>query len=374
MDFRSLKNRKVLVTGHTGFKGSWLTLWLLKLEAKVIGLSLEPETQPNLFTSLGLEKQIRNYFVDIRDAEAVNRIIKAEKPEVILHLAAQPLVRRSYRDPVATFATNAVGTMNILESLRINSLKAVMVNVTTDKCYKNLESESGYSEEDALGGYDPYSASKACSELITSSYRDSFFNPKSYGDKHQLALASARAGNVIGGGDWSEDRLIPDCIRSLVNKEEIILRNPSSIRPWQFVLEPLAGYLLLATKLLEDPIAYSSAWNFGPDAASFVSVEKIVHHMIDSWAVGSYRVIPDQVLHETKVLKLNTDKAEKQLGFVNVLSVEQCLDFTIQWYKNYYEKNFDIQKFSLGQITEYERKLETLLSSTLTYATAKKHS
>ncbi|MDI6733181.1 MAG: CDP-glucose 4,6-dehydratase, partial [Planctomycetota bacterium] len=253
------RNKKVMVTGHTGFKGSWISLWLSELGAKVIGYALKPETKPNLFDIINLKNIISHHIGDIRNFAKLKRIIKASKPDMIFHLAAQPLVRRSYLEPQYTYEVNVLGTINMLEAVRqTNSIRAV-INVTSDKCYENKEQKQGYKETDRLGGYDPYSSSKGCAELVTAAYIKSFFNPERY-KSHRVTVASVRAGNIIGGGDWSKDRLVPDCIRALAKNKTIIIRNPNAIRPWQYVLEPLYGYLLLGSHLLKRETKYIGAW------------------------------------------------------------------------------------------------------------------
>ena len=268
------KGKKVLVTGHTGFKGSWLSLWLIKLGAKVIGYALEPPTNSNHFELLNLD--MVSIIGDIRDRDRLNAIFKKYKPEVVFHLAAQPLVRYSYINPVETFETNVMGTINVFEACRITESVKAIVNITSDKCYENKEWIWGYRESDPLGGYDPYSASKGCAELVTSSYRKSFFNPEDYSKKHNTLLASARSGNVIGGGDWGKDRLIPDIVRAISKNEKLYIRNPKATRPWQHVLEPLSGYLFLGQMLLEGKTEFADAWNFGPNEGCHTDVETVV--------------------------------------------------------------------------------------------------
>ena len=276
--------KRVLVTGHTGFKGSWLTLWLTIMGAKVLGYALEPNTDPSLFNVLNLQKDIDHVIGDIRDFEKLREVITEFKPEIVFHLAAQPLVRLSYREPRLTYETNVMGTVNLLEAIRQTKSVRAVVNVTSDKCYENKEWVWGYREIDPMGGYDPYSSSKGCSELITAAYRNSYFK------NTEAAVASARAGNVIGGGDWAEDRLIPDIVRSLSQGKQIIIRNPKATRPWQHVLEPLSGYLLLGKLLYEKGQEFAEAWNFGPSDSSVMTVEEIVKKSIEIWGSGSYIV------------------------------------------------------------------------------------
>ena len=275
------KNKRVLITGNTGFKGTWLTYWLLKMGAIVKGLSLEPNTKPNHFSLLNLD--IETDFININNYSNLKKSINNFKPEIIFHLAAQPIVRYSYNHPIETFNTNIIGTANIFEvSKNLKTLRAI-VNITTDKCYENKEINYGYKETDPLGGFDPYSASKACSEIVTSSYRNSYFNISEYNKKHTVLIASARAGNVIGGGDWSEDRLIPDIIKAAHNNSKSIVRSPNSVRPWQHVLEPLTGYLLLGQKLLQGEKKFADAWNFGPSENEFCSVEEVLNIANKYW-------------------------------------------------------------------------------------------
>ncbi|MCE2928619.1 MAG: CDP-glucose 4,6-dehydratase [Candidatus Caenarcaniphilales bacterium] len=349
MYLNKFKNKKILITGHTGFKGSWLALWLQKLGAEVVGYALEPETKPNLFEVLNLETKVTNYFGDIRDFEKLETVIQKEKPEIIFHLAAQALVRESYKNPRKTFEVNTMGTVNLLEACRNCDSVKTIINVTTDKCYENKEWVYGYRESDALGGYDPYSASKANSEIITASYRNSFFNPQDYGNKHHVALASARAGNVIGGGDWSEDRLVPDCIKSLSQKQSILIRNPLATRPWQHVLEPLRGYLWLAAKMMDDPISYSQAWNFGPNDDGQINVEILVQKIIKNWGAGDYQIDKSIQPHEAHLLKLDLSKSKALLKYQPCLDINQCIALTVDWYKHYYD-NCDMQRICLEQI------------------------
>lgn len=329
------RNKTILVTGHTGFKGSWLCLWLESLGAKVVGYALKPPTQPNHFELL--EPDVISIIGDIRDREKLGKALETHKPDVVFHLAAQPLVRYSYLNPVETFETNIMGTVNIFEACRsVNSVRAV-VNVTSDKCYENKEWLYGYREIDPMGGYDSYSASKGCAELVTSSYRRSFFNPADYGKKHSVLLASARAGNVIGGGDWSEDRIIPDIVKAASRNERVSIRSPKAVRPWQHVLEPLAGYLMLGQKLLEGKVEFADAWNFGPDEESHVEVEKVVKGAKERWDRVEYEVRANENLHEAGLLKLDCSRARAVLGWGPVRGFEDAMDATIRWYREYYE-------------------------------------
>ncbi len=357
MIIKSFKGKKVLVTGHTGFKGTWLSLWLVELGAQVVGYALEPDSSPSFFKSIDLTRDIKHYVGDIRDYKKLNKVIQDEKPEIIFHMAAQALVRKSYTNPLETYETNVMGTVNLLEAVRHCDSVRTVINITTDKCYENKEWVYGYREIDALGGYDPYSSSKAASELITASYRNSYFNPQDYGTKHHVALASVRAGNVIGGGDWSADRLIPDCIKSLRANQEINIRNPLSTRPWQHVLEPLAGYLTLAAKLEEDPKAYADAWNFGPNDNAAISVEEVVSKMIKLWGRGKYVLDSGEHPHEANYLKLDLSKTVQRLKFKPVLNIDEALQLTVQWYKNFYEVNTtNPREFTINQIREYHKR------------------
>jgi CDP-glucose 4,6-dehydratase len=346
--------KKILITGHSGFKGSWLTQVLLNWEADITGIALSPNTRPSLFTILDIEKKVRNYFTDIRDFENIKNIFQKEKPEIVFHLAAQPIVRDSYDDPLKTHSTNAIGTANILEAVReIGCAKSVVV-ITTDKVYENKESAYPYKEDDALGGYDPYSASKAAADIIANSYIRSFFNPKDFGTKHNTLVAIARAGNVIGGGDWANHRLVPDIVRSVYEKKETIaIRSPQAVRPWEHVLEPLAGYLALAEKLYNGEKNISGAWNFGPDEESFVSVEKLVFEGIRILDKGSFEIQPDDSKHEANLLMLDTGKAKTILDWHPKLNFEKNIEFTFEWYKNYYEKIKDPKKFTNEQINSF---------------------
>jgi CDP-glucose 4,6-dehydratase len=330
------RGRTVLVTGHTGFKGSWLCFWLRELGANVVGFALPPATDPNHFDLLRLP--ISSVIGDVRDLSVVHQTLSTHQPEIVFHLAAQPLVRRSYREPLETFNTNVIGTANLLHSCRSMPSVRALVNVTSDKVYENVESITGYRETDRLGGIDPYSCSKACSELLTQCFRESYFPEQGYGREHGLLIASLRAGNVIGGGDWSEDRLIPDAVKAAVDDRPVVIRNPNSVRPWQHVLEPLSGYLLTGSHLIQGKVKAASTWNFGPDEESNVQVAVVLNEMTRSWPA----VRPDdQVIvsgpHETKVLRLDSSKAKKLLGWRPVWSWRQALARTTSWYRAYYE-------------------------------------
>ncbi|MCD6489459.1 MAG: CDP-glucose 4,6-dehydratase [Thermodesulfobacterium sp.] len=351
MDFAK---KKILITGHTGFKGSWLTLWLIKLGAKVVGYSLEPPTKPSLFEILNLKEKIVHIIGDIRDEEKLKNMFKKYKPEIVFHLAAQPLVRVSYKEPKLTYEINVMGTLNVLEAIReIKSVKVVIV-VTSDKCYENKEWFYGYREDDPLGGYDPYSSSKACVELLISSYRNSFFNPENYGKTHQVALATVRAGNVIGGGDWQVDRLIPDCVKALSKGETIKIRNSNAIRPWQHVLEPLSGYLLLAQKMWKEPTKYCEAWNFGPFEKDLATVREVVEKVISLWGGGKYKIEKDTRFHEAGLLRLDISKAMMKLGWRPKWDLDTALERTVIWYKLFYG-NEDMFIYSMKEIENYEK-------------------
>lgn len=342
-------NKNILITGHTGFKGSWLALWLINMGANVIGYSQDPPTIPNHYQLLNLD--IKSIHGDVRDKNKLERVILKSKPEIIFHLAAQSLVRKSYREPIDTFETNILGTVNLLEaSKRSNSIKAIVV-VTSDKCYENKESNNGYSETDPLGGYDPYSASKGCAEIITSSYRQSFFNLQNYGKTHQVLIGSCRAGNVIGGGDWAEDRIIPDIVSATVKNRDAIIRNPHSIRPWQHVLDPLSGYLMVGKKLLLGEKEFACAWNFGPSEEENVSVIDLVSQMQINWEKIKYKV--DRKYYqpvETSRLILDSSKAFKKLGWKNIWSIPKAIHMTTIWYKTYYDENIILTQ---SQLNEY---------------------
>jgi len=331
------KNKRILVTGHTGFKGSWLVAWLKMLGANIIGASLAPNTDPAHFSLLGLD--IESYLVDVCDADKVKKLIGKAKPEILFHLAAQPIVRESYVDPIGTFATNVMGTVNVLNACRNSeSLKAIVV-VTSDKCYENKEWIWGYRENDPMGGYDPYSASKGCTELVINSFRNSYFNLEQFGKKHQVLLASARAGNVIGGGDWAKDRLIPDIVKSIVASEKVLIRNPQATRPWQHVLECLSGYLCIGEKLLRGENKFAEGWNFAPTFEGDATVLDVVNKMQNNWSKLQY-AIEEQTdhPHEAYLLKLDSSKAYTLLHWRNVWDLEKTIMMTTDWYRNFYEQ------------------------------------
>jgi len=344
--------KKVFLTGHTGFKGSWLCLWLAASGANITGYALQPPTQPNMYDLCNISKLVTSITGDVRDLDYLTKSLSAAQPEIVIHMAAQPLVRNSYKNPVETYDVNVMGTVHLLEAVRhCNSVKAV-VNVTTDKCYENQEWVWGYRENEPLGGYDPYSNSKACSELVTAAYRNSFFNPGEYA-KHGVAVASARAGNVIGGGDWAADRLIPDCIRALLGNEKIIIRNPDAIRPWQHVLEPLSGYLRLAEKLYEEGPGFAESWNFGPNDDDAKPVEWIVKKLCELWGRAAvYEVDQRLQPHESHYLKLDCAKAKSSLNWQPRWNLEYALTKIIEWLKAY-QQQAAMQHVCLRQIQEY---------------------
>jgi CDP-glucose 4,6-dehydratase len=345
--------KKVFLTGNTGFKGSWLSLWLLSMGAQVSGYALKPFGEHYLFNLCGLNQMMPTYFNDIADLSLLQQTIQAAEPEIVFHLAAQPLVRTSYQEPVHTYQTNVLGTTHLLEAVRhCHSVRAVII-VTSDKCYDNQEWFWGYRENEPLGGYDPYSSSKACAELVTAAYRSSFFPPQEY-QQHGVALATVRAGNVIGGGDWAEGRLLPDIMRSFLAAQPIVIRNPKSIRPWQHVLEPLAGYLTLAEKLYQEGPAYGEAWNFGPAEEDSQTVEWIVDYLCRLWGEGAtYTVDSQKHPHEAQFLKLDCSKAQTRLEWRPRWNLETALDKTLEWLKEYQNKG-DIKEVCLRQIQEYE--------------------
>jgi CDP-glucose 4,6-dehydratase len=345
--------KRVFLTGHTGFKGSWLSLWLQSLGAEVTGYALQPPTNPSLFEVANIKSGMRSVMGDICDLNLLQKTLMDVKPEIVIHMAAQSLVRYSYTNPVETYATNVMGTVSLLEAIKcIDTVKA-LVNVTSDKCYENREWIWSYREDEKLGGYDPYSNSKSCAELITNAYRSSFFNPEKY-ETHGLAIASARAGNVIGGGDWSNDRIIPDFFRSILLKETLLIRNPNAIRPWQHVLEPLSGYLLLAEKLFLKGVEYGQAWNFGPDDKEDKTVDWICDYLVRVWGNGSKYEIDKATttLHEANFLKLDSSKARLKLHWQAKWSALQAIDKVCEWHKAYLDSE-DMRAYSLNQIKQY---------------------
>ena len=346
------QNKRVFITGHTGFKGSWLCLWLHSLGARVYGYALQPPTEPSLFNLCALDKIIDSTIADVRDQESLHEAMVVAQPELVIHMAAQPLVRDSYKIPVETYEINVMGTVNLFETVRTCPSVHAVINVTTDKCYENREWVWGYREDEALGGYDPYSNSKACSELVTAAYRSSYFNPKEHA-AHRVSIATARAGNVIGGGDWATDRLIPDCVRALLKAEPVLIRNPDAIRPWQHVLEPLSGYLILARKLIQEGPRYSGAWNFGPGDEEARPVEWLVKQLCSHWGDTASFVVDKGVHpHEAHFLKLDCSKAKAELGWKPRWSLDMAIESIVAWTKDY-EKSREGKKACLQQIEEY---------------------
>ena len=332
------ENKKVLITGHTGFKGSWLALLLHQLGADVYGYALDPPTNPSLFKEAGIEQLMTSFIGDIRDFDYLLKVIQKVQPEVVIHMAAQPLVRNSYKNPIETYSTNVMGTVNLFETIRQTPGIKAVVNVTTDKCYENREWHWGYRENEPMGGYDPYSNSKGCSELVTASFRNSFFNPNNY-TKHGVALASARAGNVIGGGDWAADRLIPDFIRAISKGEKLLIRSPYAIRPWQHVLEPISGYLTLAAKLLTDGPAFAQAYNFGPDDNDAQNVEWITKTICELWGQNaSYAIDTNPQPHEANYLKLDCSKVKAELNWQPRWNISTALQSIVEWNKAWLDK------------------------------------
>jgi CDP-glucose 4,6-dehydratase len=330
--FDNIYNKKnVLITGHTGFKGSWLALWLKEMGAEVTGYSLDESTSPSHFKLLNLN--IKTVYGDIRDSKKLLSVFSELKPEIVFHLAAQSLVRQSYRAPVLTYETNVIGTLNVLEAARLTKSVKAIVNVTTDKVYENTEQNTAFTESDKLGGYDMYSSSKACSEILTSSYRNSFLNDGS------ILLSSARAGNVIGGGDWANERLIPDLMRGIENNTAVEIRSPRSVRPWEHVLEPLSGYLLLGRNLLEGKKEFADAWNFGPDQEQTLEVGQVIKKMKENWSDINYEINEEDAkkFHEAKTLKLDCSKTRTKLNWESVWNIDTTINRTANWYKNFYE-------------------------------------
>jgi CDP-glucose 4,6-dehydratase len=342
--------KKVMLTGHTGFKGSWLALWLVNLGADVIGYALKPPTTPNLFEISQASKEITSVIGDIRNLNDLRSTIDHHQPQIVIHMAAQSLVMESYKNPIETYATNIMGTVNILEStFHSNSVK-VLINVTSDKCYDNNEQAQKYKEDSPMGGHDPYSSSKGCAELVTSAYRNSFFSRST----SKSFIASARAGNVIGGGDWAENRLVPDIMKEFMAGRPVFIRNPSFIRPWQHVLDPLSGYLLLAEKLWLEDDSFAEGWNFGPNDASSKPVSWVVKRLADLWGKNAqWKTSFATQAHEASVLRLDCSKARTILGWNSKLNLETALDWTHEWYQAYYSKE-DMPKFTRAQISRYQ--------------------
>lgn len=357
--------KTVFVTGHTGFIGSWISLWLKSLGANVIGYSIDIPTKPSMFEIIELKNSITHIVGDINNLQKLQNTLSEFKPSVIFHLAAQPIVRTSYEKPIQTLETNIIGTANLLESIRNISSVRSAVFLTSDKSYKNLEKNYAYTEDDPLGGHDTYSSSKAAAELIISSYRDSFFHRIK--DEFSIGIASVRAGNVIGGGDWGKDRLMPDCINSLLSKKKILIRNPDSVRPFQHVLEPIYGILKLSQKLYENPKNFSSSWNMGPNLSKEKThVSKFVDKVIEKWGSGEWKNISNSSLkHEAKLLMLNSSKAKKFLDWETNLTFDESISKTVSWYVAFNENKLDMNKFTLSQIEDYLKKTKHMNTSNL---------
>lgn len=347
------KNKVVLVTGHTGFKGSWLSIWLNMMGAKVVGYSLDPYSDRGNFNACHLsEKLFADIRGDVRDYDKLNNVFQTYKPEIVFHLAAQALVRTAYENPKDTYDINFMGSLNILEVSRHHDFVKQIIMITSDKCYENIEQIWGYKETDRMGGYDPYSASKGCAELMISSYRNSYFNPKDY-HIHGKAIANVRAGNVIGGGDWSDNRLIPDCIRSIESNQNIEVRNPIATRPWEHVLEPLSGYLRVGEKLIEDPITYSTSFNFGPDISANKTVLEVVNRLVEYYGKGKVVNASDpNAVHENTLLNLDVTKAYVMLGWRAEWGLQEALEKTVDWYKTSLN-NDDMYELCVKQILEH---------------------
>jgi len=347
------KSKRILITGHTGFKGSWLCEWLLSMEADLCGCALEPNTKPAIFDILKLKNRMQHHVLNICDLDAVNKLVENFQPEIIIHMAAQPLVRLSYEDPINTLNSNIMGTANILEAIRTNSGVKACVVVTSDKCYENQEWVWGYRENEPMGGHDTYSASKGAAELVTASYRNSFFHKE-----NACKIATARAGNVIGGGDWSADRIVVDFVRSMERGETLYLRNPNAVRPWQHVLEPLSGYLTIAKELFNaNDQSYSSAWNFGPSEESVTTVQELANLLVASWGSGEVKVdSSSEQPHEAGLLKLDCSKSKFYLKWSGKWSVKKAVQKTVEWHQDFEKDQNKMQEITLSQIQEYTKK------------------
>ena len=352
----NLRGKRVFVTGHTGFKGSWLSIWLRELGAQVVGYSIDPPTRPSNFELCGLSGRVVDLRGDVRDYDRLEQVIRSHSPRIVFHLAAQAIVLSSYEQPKETLDTNVGGTINVLEALRRTGISGAFVGITSDKCYEDRQMVWGYRENDPLGGFDPYSASKGMAELAIASYRNSFFPPEKQG-AHGLAVASARAGNVIGGGDFADYRLVPDCMKALLKKQAIVVRNPASVRAWQHVLVPLSGYLLLGAELLEKGGLFADAWNFGPAEALPISTQSVVEQMIRCWGSGEWVHRPlAEAKKETEVLKLNWEKAAHRLHWLPAYSWEKAVAQTVNWFKAYQGQakgKEDLYPVCAGQIRDY---------------------
>ena len=351
------RNKRVFITGHTGFKGTWLTMLLNKMGARVMGYALSPNTCPAMYNVVNANEYCLSVIGDLRDRELLEKTMVDFEPDFIFHLAAQPIVRTSYNIPVETFEVNTLGTVNVLEAMRTMEKRCVAVMITTDKVYRNNESGQAYTEDDPLGGYDPYSASKAAAEIVIDSYRNSFFNPNSY-EQHHKSVASVRAGNVIGGGDWAADRLVPDIARALSAGKAIEIRNPKAVRPWQHVLEPLMGYITVAAKISQNPTSFNEGFNFGPNPADVVTVGDMAQMGVDIWGEGTLE-FPKQVNqpHEANLLSLDIAKAQKLLGWKPMMNARKALDITLRWYKAYYAGE-DMRLLTERQIDDFLKQYE----------------
>ena len=347
------KGKRVLVTGHTGFKGSWLSIWLHELGAEIVGVALDPYSERDNFVLSSIGSKIKaDIRADIRDGKRLKEIFAEYQPEIVFHLAAQPLVRLSYDIPVETYEVNVMGTINVMEAIRATKSVKVGVMITTDKCYDNCETMEGYVETDPFGGYDPYSSSKGACEVAIQSWRRSFFNPEDYNKKHTVSLASVRAGNVIGGGDWAKDRIIPDCIRALEDGRIIDIRSPKAVRPWEHVLEPLSGYMLLAQKMWNNPTDYCEGWNFGPEAESVSTVWEVATEVINNYGSGELKDSSDpNAVHEANLLMLNVNKAKIRLGWKPRMNMKKCMELVVDWYKRY--KTEDVYALCVEEINKF---------------------
>lgn len=343
-------NKKVFITGHTGFKGSWISIWLSSIGAHVKGYSLEPLSKPNLFELADLESILESEINDICDYEKLSKSILDFDPDILIHMAAQPLVRKSYRDPLETFNTNVIGTANVLEVAKhCKNVKAI-INVTTDKCYENKELANSFKEDDPLGGHDPYSASKACAELVSSAFKNSYLKELNIG------IATVRAGNVIGGGDWAEDRLVPDILRTIASNSDMCIRNPDATRPWQHVLEPLAGYILLAENLYNNPLKYSSAWNFGPEEDDIKPVSWIADQILKNFPRSNWIKDNGNHPHEASLLQLDISKSKNNLGWQPKWNIDQAIEKILEWHLLFNEKTMPVKNLCLRQIDDYVNK------------------
>lgn len=347
------RGKRVLVTGHTGFKGSWLSIWLHELGVEVVGVGLNPFSERDNFVLSGIgHKIMADIRADIRDLNKMKEIFALYQPEIVFHLAAQPLVRLSYEIPVETYETNVMGSIHVMEAIRATKSVKVGVMITTDKCYENREQMTGYKEDDPFGGYDPYSSSKGACEIAIQSWRLSFFNPDDFGKKHSVSLASVRAGNVIGGGDWALDRIIPDCVKALEAGRPIDIRSPKAIRPWEHVLEPLSGYMMLAQKMWDEPTKWCEGWNFGPESESVSTVWEVATELVNNFGYGELKDSSDpNAVHEAKLLMLDITKAKTRLGWKPRMNMKQCLALVVDWYKRY--KKEDVYNLCVEEINKF---------------------